>query len=193
DEPSEPAVEPVSASETEAAASSDTTPRYEGAHPTESFQVIEFELGAETFGIEIDYVEAIEQIDGVAGLTRVPGTPPHVIGITSVRGRTTSIVDPDRRLGTDSGVALDAAAADEEPGRGEQPTERSERTVLVLDDDALAAERQVGVLVERVDAVSTVDPETINDPPTPDEHVAGIVDRGDAFLVWLSPEFALHE
>jgi chemotaxis signal transduction protein len=151
------------------------TARHEGAHPTAPFEVVEFRLDGETFALAIDYVEAIEELADVTTPTRVPGTPAHTLGVTAVRGQTTTVVDPDRTLGTASGVA---------DGDGE-------RTVLVLDDDTLAADRQVAVLVDRVRAVTTVDPETIADPPTPDDHVAGVIDRGDEFLVWVAPTFAL--
>ncbi|ERH12450.1 MAG: chemotaxis signal transduction protein [halophilic archaeon J07HB67] len=173
---STPGTEPATTAESDTTQMSTTdTARHEGAHPTEPFEAVEFRLAGETFALAIDYVEAIERLDDLATLTRVPGTPVHTLGVTAVRGQTTTVVDPDRTLGTASGVA---------EGDGE-------RTVLVLDDDTLPADRQIAVLVERVRAVTTVDPETIADPPTPDAHVAGVIDRGDEFLVWVAPTFAL--
>ncbi|MFB6175568.1 MAG: chemotaxis protein CheW, partial [Halobaculum sp.] len=166
----------VTADSNTATADSDTATDPTTTDRTESFQVIEFELGSETFALDIEYVEAIERIEGVAEITRVPGTPAHVLGVTAIREQTTSLVDPDRQLGTDAGVR-----------------EGDAESVIVLDPDSLGIDRQLGVLIERVTQVSTVEPEQVRDPPSEDEYVAGVIDRDGEFVVWTTPAFALDE
>ena len=64
-------------------------------------QVLEFELGGETYCVDIDYVSEIVDRGSV---TPVPNAPDFVEGVMDLRGRTTSIVDPKTLLnvGTES-------------------------------------------------------------------------------------------
>jgi purine-binding chemotaxis protein CheW len=67
------------------------------------FEIIEFCLASETYGIEAMFVREIHQL---RDLTPLPGVPPFVLGITNVRGQILSVVDlkkffnlPDKGLG----------------------------------------------------------------------------------------------
>ncbi|NTV10964.1 MAG: purine-binding chemotaxis protein CheW [Zoogloea sp.] len=56
----------------------------------ESLEVIEFLLASERYGIETVFVR---EVFPLAELTRLPGTPPFVLGIVNVRGEIVSVVD----------------------------------------------------------------------------------------------------
>lgn len=54
------------------------------------FEVLEFRLANESFGIESSHVREVYPLKE---FTPLPGTPPFVLGITSVRGKIFSIFD----------------------------------------------------------------------------------------------------
>ena len=58
--------------------------------------LVTFHLGAEEFGIPI---ETVREIVRVGDITRVPQAPPHVKGITNLRGRIVPIVSIKTRMG----------------------------------------------------------------------------------------------
>ena len=60
-----------------------------GASPT-SRQVLTFCLGAETYGVDI---LRVQEIRGWAAVTRIPKSPPHVLGVLNLRGSIVPIVD----------------------------------------------------------------------------------------------------
>lgn len=55
-----------------------------------------FRLGAEWYGLRLDEVREIHT--GLVA-TRLPRVPEHVVGVTSIRGEITSVIDPARLLG----------------------------------------------------------------------------------------------
>lgn len=59
---------------------------------------VSFKVGDETFGIGIDDVR---QIIRLPHITRVPKTPPHVLGISNLRGEVMPLTDLSLRLGYD--------------------------------------------------------------------------------------------
>jgi purine-binding chemotaxis protein CheW len=52
--------------------------------------VVLFELAMETYGLETRW---ISEVAPLRRLTKVPGTPPFIMGITGIRGRVVSLVD----------------------------------------------------------------------------------------------------
>ena len=69
----------------------------------ESLDIIEFSLGAETYGIESAFVREVYPLKD---FTLLPGTPPFVLGIVNVRGQILSVIDlskffnlPEKGLG----------------------------------------------------------------------------------------------
>lgn len=73
-----------------------------GARDGEEIEVIEFLLSGERYGLEFTYVR---EVFPLVELTRLPCTPPFVLGIVNVRGEIVSVVDlrtffdlPDRGL-----------------------------------------------------------------------------------------------
>jgi purine-binding chemotaxis protein CheW len=58
-------------------------------HPS-SRQVLTFCLGAETYGVDI---LRVQEIRGWSPVTRVPKSPPHVLGVLNLRGSIVPILD----------------------------------------------------------------------------------------------------
>ena len=103
-------------------------------------QVLRFTLGDEDYCVPIDYVAEI--VDG-GQIRSLPDTDPHVVGITDLRGRTTTIVDPCERLDIDTRELLTDGG-------------RTDERIIVFDRDALGTESVTGWLVSAVDEVTTV-------------------------------------
>ncbi|WP_425604207.1 chemotaxis protein CheW [Halobellus salinisoli] len=128
-------------------------------------QVLEFELGEETYCVDIDYVSEI--VDR-GSLTSVPNAPPYVEGVMDLRGRTTSIVNPKTLLNVDN-------------------TSEASR-IVIFDAKQFADAAAVGWLVDEVDQVIRVSMDDVEEPPM--EHgdfIEGIVRRDDDLVVWISP------
>ncbi|MFT4921667.1 MAG: purine-binding chemotaxis protein CheW [Haloarculaceae archaeon] len=130
-------------------------------------QVLEFELGEETYCVSIDYVT---EIVDVGDLTTVPNSPPYVEGVMDLRGRTTSIIDPK--------VVFDI------PGNGEA------RRIIVYDPEIIEDQGAAGWLVDEVDEVIEVDEVDVDESPTDDdESIRGVVKRDEEdFVIWVDPE-----
>ena len=135
---------------------------------SEDVQVIEFALGDERYCIDIENVSEIVRVDD--DMTAVPNAPRHVEGVMDLRGETTTIVNPAVLLGIDTAV------------------ERDEQ-ILVFDPEAMDGER-VGWLVDDVYRVSSLSTAEIEDAPSDQDGVRGVVNDDDGFLIWTAPEMA---
>lgn len=133
-------------------------------------QVLEFELGEETYCVSIDYVT---EIVDVGDLTQVPNAPAYVEGVMDLRGRTTSIVDPKALFGIDESGA--------------------KRRVVVFDHDIIENQGAAGWLVDEVYQVVTVEPDQVDASPGEgsDGSIRGVVKRDDDFVIWVDPA-AVH-
>ena len=129
-------------------------------------QVLEFELGEETYCVSIDYVTEIVDI---GELTEVPNAPRHVEGVMDLRGRTTSIVNPK--------VVFDIDAT------------RDPERIIVFDPEISQEEGAIGWLVDEVDQVSQIDPGNVDQSPGSQQaqSIEGIVKRDDGFMIWVNP------
>ena len=134
--------------------------------PNESAQVLEFQLGEETYCVEIEYVA---EIVDMGELTAIPNSPPHIEGVMDLRGRTTSIVNPRRVLNVS----------------GEERRKR----IIVFDPDEMPNEEAVGWIVDEVYQVTRIDGENVDQPPgAADNAITGVVKREDGFVMWIDPE-----
>lgn len=135
--------------------------------PDATNQVLEFELGDETYCVSIEYVT---EIVDVGDLTSVPNSAPHVEGVMDLRGRTTSIINPK--------VVFDIEETGE-PAR-----------IIVFDPEITDDDQAAGWLVDEVYQVSQVDPENVDESPTDEgvRSIRGIVKRDGAFMIWVNPE-----
>ena len=134
----------------------------------EPVQVLEFKLGVGTYCVEID---SIDEIVDAGELTPIPNSEPHVEGVMDLRGRTTTIINPNTLFNNGED--------------GEQ------NRIIELDPDHTASDSTLGWIVDEVYQVRDVRPEMVDKTATAgDEHVIGIVKADDGFVVWVSPEIA---
>jgi len=132
-------------------------------------QVLEFDLGAETYCASIDYVTEIVDI---GDLTKVPNSPPHVRGVMDLRGRTTSIVDPK--------VVFDI----DEDGQ--------HKRIIVFDPEIIEDQGAAGWLVDEVHQVVQVDDADVDvEAAEDDDTIVGVVKRDGEFVIWVDPK-AIH-
>jgi len=61
-----------------------------GHKDPENKQVLTFELGNETYGVEI---LRVREIRGWTSVTKIPQAPPHVLGVLNLRGSIVPVVD----------------------------------------------------------------------------------------------------
>jgi purine-binding chemotaxis protein CheW len=134
---------------------------------TTNGQVLEFELGDETYCVSIDYVTEIVDI---GDLTKVPNSPRHVEGVMDLRGRTTSIINPKVVFNIDGG--------------GE------ERRIIVYDPEIVDDQGAAGWLVDEVHQVVQIDDADVDTSPAQDDDaIHGVVKRGDGdFVIWVDPQ-----
>ena len=99
--------------------------------PLDVVSVLLFEVGGEDFGIGVEHTEGVVDCPRV---TPLPSAPDGIIGVASVRGRMTLVMD----------CSLEA-----------NPDEGKWRLIL------LKGESQLGLLAERVEGVVALDPDKI--------------------------------
>ncbi|WP_396613434.1 chemotaxis protein CheW (plasmid) [Haloferax sp. S1W] len=133
------------------------------ATPDEPVQVLEFELGDERYCVELDSVAEIIDRQSVRPL---PDTPPHVVGAMDYRGVTTTVVDTASLLGV-----------------GSNP----DAPRVVVFDEGDEDSKVYGWLVDEVDRVATIDPETVDDAPFGGDYTRGIVRQDEGLVVWVTP------
>jgi len=99
-----------------------------------------FELGKESYGIEIKYVT---EIIGIQPITEVPEMPEYIKGVINLRGKIIPVMDVRLRF-------------------GKPAVEYNERTcVIVIDIHDIS----LGLIVDRVSEVLLISEENIAPPP----------------------------
>ncbi|RMG20642.1 MAG: purine-binding chemotaxis protein CheW [Deltaproteobacteria bacterium] len=145
-----------------------------GAPPAEASagaEFLAFWLAGERYALPID---ALREIVRLPAVTEVPRTPPHVLGVATLRGEVLPILDLRPRLGL----------AEAEP--------TSKARVLVVRSE----EGPAGLLVEAVEEVVRVEGAVeLEAPPAVLGHrrelLQGLLRAGDRILAVLDPERAL--
>jgi len=126
--------------------------------------VLTFHVGSERFATSLAAIEeAVEQPD----VYRVPEMPETMLGVFSLRGRLIPVCSPVRALG----VALGGSGA----------------TVLLL----RAGTRRVGVAVDDVDDVISLDLATVRAAPGVDDSdgvLLGVVRQGNNLIAIVDPD-----
>jgi len=140
------------------------------AQTSEETRVLEFTLGEERYCLDIEYVEEIVKRETV---TRVPNTPTFVEGVVDLRGQITTILDPKVPLDIDS--------------------EGSKDLIVVFDPDEFEEQGAIGWIVDDVRKVAPITEDEVNESPTEDDHINGVVDRDDEFVIWTEPDVAIEE
>jgi purine-binding chemotaxis protein CheW len=140
-----------------------------GSQDPNTHQVLTFELGRETYGVEI---LRVREIRGWTSVTKIPHAPSHVLGVLNLRGSIVPVVDLRLRF------ALDQA-------------EYTKVTVvIVLSIHARNGRREVGVVVDGVSDVVDFDAAAVK--PAPDlgggfstDYIRGLVPSGERMVVLL--------
>ncbi len=108
--------------------------------PVPELHLVTFDLEREEFGVPIHLVREIIR---VADVTRVPEAPPHIRGVTNLRGRILPVVEIRTRLGLPAAV----------------PTARSR--IVVVESRG----RVLGILVDAVRQVLKLPVDVVLPPP----------------------------
>ena len=128
-------------------------------------QVVSFKIGKEYFGVHIHMVQEIVRVPEI---TVVPEMPSFVEGVINLRGKIVSIVDLSKRLKIDGAKRA-----------------KSSRILIVEVDNKV-----VGLLVDAVNAILRIPPESIE--PAPDivtsvgtEYILGVGKLSDKLIILL--------
>lgn len=106
-----------------------------------SRECITFEVGGQTFGLDIG---VIREIRAWSPLTRVPGMPSYVAGVATLDGAILPVVDLAVRLGWEPTLADD------------------QHSILIVQ----IGNRSCGMVVEAVGDLALIDPASLLSPPT---------------------------
>jgi purine-binding chemotaxis protein CheW len=121
------------------------------AAASRSNQVLTFTLGDETYGVDI---LRVQEIRGWSPVTRIPQTPPHVLGVLNLRGSIVPIVDLRMRFNL----------------------ERAEYTpltvIIVLSIESAHGRRDIGLVVDGVSDVIDVKHDEVKPAPELGEQVS---------------------
>jgi purine-binding chemotaxis protein CheW len=132
-------------------------------------QVLTFELGNETYGVDI---LRVREIRGWTSVTRIPQAPAHILGVLNLRGSIVPVVDLRMRF------AL----------------ERAEYTkvtvIIVLSVHSQTGRREVGVVVDGVSDVVDFSAADVKEAPDfgtqfETDYIRGLVPAGERMVVLL--------
>jgi purine-binding chemotaxis protein CheW len=133
-------------------------------------QLLTFRLGASTYGVDI---LRVKEIRGWMPVTKIPHSPPHVLGVLNLRGAIVPVIDLRLRF------AL--------PEAGFSPT----TVVIVLSLVTAAGQRDCGVVVDSVSDVVDVAPGAVKPAPSlkgssAQDFIGGIATIDDQMLILLN-------
>lgn len=134
-----------------------------------SNQVLTFTLGKETYGVDI---LRVQEIRGWSPVTRVPQSPPHVLGVLNLRGSIVPIVDLRMRF------------------RLEQAEYTAITVIIVLSVETPHGRRDLGMVVDGVSDV--IDIKAADIKPTPElgneansDFIQGLMTVGENMVMLL--------
>jgi len=135
---------------------------------TQHGRFLTFTLEEEVYGIEIRFVT---EIIGIQSITKVPEVPDYVKGIINLRGKIIPVIDVRLKF-------------------GKEPMVYDDRTCIVVID---INEVSVGLIVDNVDEVLTIDDDNIAAPPASktgfeNRYIKGIGKAGDKVQLLLDCE-----
>ncbi len=128
-------------------------------------QLVTFEVAGEEFAVDI---LAVQEINRMMSLTRVPQSPPEVEGVINLRGKIIPVLDLRKRFGLD-------------------PSDRTEHNRIVVVE---VHGRVIGFIVDRVHEVLRI-PSSIVEPAPQmvcsinSEFIAGVGKLEDRLLILL--------
>ena len=130
-------------------------------------QLAVFELGNETYGVDIAIVEGIVKMQDI---TRLPHAPEYVEGVTNLRGSILPVINLEKRLGM-------------------SPQEQTNATRIII---ILMGEAKVGMIVNSVSEVLMIEDSIIEMAPalvssTKTEFIIGIAKIDTRLVLLLDP------
>lgn len=139
---------------------------------SERGQMLTFRLGAETYGVDI---LRVKEIRGWSPVTRIPQSPPHMLGVLNLRGAIVPIVDLRLRFELES-------------------AEYSPLTVvIVLSLHTDEAARECGIVVDAVSDVVDIPLASIKESPSVGDQarsrfIRGLANVDDQMLIVLDAQ-----
>lgn len=147
----------------------------EGAD-TQKGNYMTFRIGEEYYGIAISYVNEI--INNVQSITAIPEVENYIKGLINIRGKIVPVIDVKVRF-------------------GQEPFEYTDRTCVIVID---VKSTMVGLIVEQVAEVITIDEKEIIPPPSlnsngtgREKYVFGLIRVGNEVKMLLNPEKLIGE
>ena len=126
-----------------------------------------FGVGEEEYGLEIDYVKEILQVQPI---TEVPDIPSYIKGLINLRGKITPVMDVRLRF-------------------GKMPQDYDERTCIII---VMQNDNMIGLIVDAIRDVLDIDDSQIGDPAgvksgTPNRYIRSIArtDHGNKLIINL--------
>lgn len=146
-----------------------------GERDTQKGKYMTFKSGNEYFGLEIQYVNEIIQLQAI---TAIPETEDYIKGLINLRGKVIPVVDVRLRF-------------------KQEPFEYNDRTCIIVIN---IKSMMVGLIVEKIAEVVEIKEDNILPPPTvgrtdkvQNKYVYGIGKVGDAVKLLLDPDKLLND
>ena len=135
----------------------------------EAQQVLTFVLGSETYGVDI---LRVQEIRGWSTVTKIPHSPPHVLGVLNLRGSIVPIVDLRMRFSLD------------------QAEYTAVTVIIVVSVVSGSGRRDFGVVVDGVSDVVDVHAEEVKAAPElgakgATDYIRGLVPVSERMVVLL--------
>jgi len=132
-------------------------------------QYLSFMLAGEQYGVDVVRVQELKGWDSV---TRVPSTPPYVLGVINLRGAIVPVIDLRIRLHL------------------EQAPHGPATVIVVVRVPGTRGERTVGLVVDAMNSVHDIAPSSIRPPPSlpgkdGDRFLEGIMVEGGKLMLLL--------
>ena len=146
--------------------------REESGATAETRQVLTFSLGGEVYGVDI---LRVKEIRGWSPVTRIPQSPPAVLGVLNLRGAIVPIVDLRVRFAMQS-AEFNAVTV-----------------VIVLSLRTADGHRECGIVVDSVRDVVDIAADGVRPAPTmhgceANEFIEGITTLGEQMLILLDAD-----
>jgi purine-binding chemotaxis protein CheW len=136
----------------------------------ENSQFLTFSLAGEEYGVDI---LKIQEIKGYVPTTRIPNSPPEIVGVLNLRGTIVPVMDLRKKFGLEA-VQYDSF------------------TAIVV---AAVRNRVIGMIVDQVSEVVTIPTKDIQPPPIEsvgvDHSLEGLARVGDKLIILLDVEAVL--
>ncbi len=129
-----------------------------------------FDLGNREFAIPL---LSAKEVIGIPEVTAVPQSPSHFLGIMNLRGNVISVLDLRLKLSI-------------------KPVTSEENTIIILD----LGDYNLGVVVDRVNSVQTVEKDKISEPPVVEstsksDYITGVFRKDEKLILMLDISRAL--